>query len=222
MKLRLRKTSPAVWFAAGVIAAVATTGTAMAATGGNFLLGRSNTATTLTTLSNSTGTPLRLLGPVTKAPLNIGANKTKVANLNADLLDGLDATALQRKLVTPSCAAGKVISAISAAGVVTCVSLPHVPTSYFAVVNANATLARGSAGTTVAGTPGNYRVGFPTNVTGCAFVAGTGLTTFSNTQPDSTATTVGAAGDPNGVFVATYNTAGAVAAAPFHLVVMCP
>ena len=39
---------------------VAFTGTSVAATGGNLILGRSNTATSMTTLSNANGTALKV------------------------------------------------------------------------------------------------------------------------------------------------------------------
>jgi hypothetical protein len=68
-------------------------GTAMAATGGTFLLGKSNSATATTSLSNSAGTALSLSSKSGTAPLSVNKNKTKVGYLNSDLLDGLDSTA---------------------------------------------------------------------------------------------------------------------------------
>jgi hypothetical protein len=53
-------------------------------------LGRTNTAER-TTLSNPTGTPLRLLSASDSAPLQVSST-VRVRNLNADLLDGRDAT----------------------------------------------------------------------------------------------------------------------------------
>lgn len=82
------------------------TGFAYAANGGNFILGQSNTAgnqTTLTRTSNgkalqitntSTGTsatPLGLTAGAGRPPI-ITNSTTKVTNLNADLLDGLDSS----------------------------------------------------------------------------------------------------------------------------------
>jgi hypothetical protein len=70
-------------------------GTAAAATGGTFILGRRNDASTVSTLSNSAGTPLLLRSPAGTAPLAVN-RAVKVDHLNADLLDGLDSTALLR------------------------------------------------------------------------------------------------------------------------------
>jgi hypothetical protein len=64
-------------------------------------------------------------GPGLRSIVNAGApplavNSTvKVANLNADLLDGLDSTGLQKR-VTGSCAAGSAIRVVNDAGTVTC------------------------------------------------------------------------------------------------------
>jgi len=69
---------------------------AMAATGGGFLLGRSNTADRVTTLTNSgTGPVLKLwtTHPGTRPPLGVNSS-VKVTNLNADKVDGKSAAAL--------------------------------------------------------------------------------------------------------------------------------
>ncbi|MFZ2014274.1 MAG: hypothetical protein WAV00_10665 [Nocardioides sp.] len=84
-----KRTAPA--FAAGAIFAVLIAGTgAVAATGGKFILGRSNAAGTTSTLSSGRGPALSLKakGPV----LEVG-NGSKIANLNADKLDGLSSAA---------------------------------------------------------------------------------------------------------------------------------
>jgi hypothetical protein len=76
-------------FVSGVIVAmVLGSGTAYAATGGNFKLGGKNTATSVTSLVNSQGTALKLTSKAGTAPLAVTSG-TKVANLNADRLDGL-------------------------------------------------------------------------------------------------------------------------------------
>lgn len=67
------------------------TGTAVAATGAKFVTGRTNTATTTTTIKDTKGTPLSLVAKSGKAPLSVNTS-TKVARLNADLLDGLDSS----------------------------------------------------------------------------------------------------------------------------------
>jgi len=82
-------------------------GASYAATGGNFVLGQSNTATTASTLTaNVSGKALTLKNTSTAAGatalnLNVAAGRppfmtssaVKVANLNADNLDGQDSTA---------------------------------------------------------------------------------------------------------------------------------
>src|SRR5919198_1173128 len=86
---------------------VALGGTTYAATGGNFILGQPNTATSQTGLTSnnagkalnvtqqSTGTGATALGlnvPAGKPPFTVNSG-TKVANLNADKLDGKDSSA---------------------------------------------------------------------------------------------------------------------------------
>jgi hypothetical protein len=76
-------------------AIVAGTGTAAAATGGTFLLGRDNTAGTTTILRNS-GTAANLTLPAARVgqpPLAVNSWSGKVNNLNTDKLDGFDSTA---------------------------------------------------------------------------------------------------------------------------------
>lgn len=74
---------------------MATSGTAVAATGGTFILGKPNTAGSVSTLTNSAGPALSLRSPSGSAPLQV--NRTvKVDRLNGDLLDGIDSTAFAR------------------------------------------------------------------------------------------------------------------------------
>jgi hypothetical protein len=85
---------------------VALGGTTYAATGGNFILGQSNSAGSTTALSSGTtgpalkvtstntatgGTALGLNVPIGHAPFTVNSS-TKVAKLNADKLDGKDST----------------------------------------------------------------------------------------------------------------------------------
>jgi hypothetical protein len=93
----MRLPSP-VLFGLGAAATLLMGGSvAYAANGGSLLIGRSNAATALTSLSNSSGTPLSLSAKAGRAPLRVN-NATKVTNLNADLLDGIDATSLALKV----------------------------------------------------------------------------------------------------------------------------
>lgn len=95
-------------------------------------------------------------------------------------------------------------------------------TTLWAVVNADGTLARGTPGTTTSkvGT-GAYEVVFTLDVHNAAFVAVLGLTGSSGTQPAGMVTTVGRAGNPNGVWLSTYNVSGTNTNQPFHLIVQC-
>jgi len=69
----------------------AMSGTAVAATGGNFLLGKSNTATAVSSLSNTKGTALSLSSTATTPPLKV-SNSVQVPNLNASELGGSPAS----------------------------------------------------------------------------------------------------------------------------------
>lgn len=71
---------------------------AYAATGGSFLLGKSNTASRVTLLSRTRTGPVLSLHAKSSgsAPLTTNA-RGRVANLNADELDGLDSTSLQNR-----------------------------------------------------------------------------------------------------------------------------
>jgi hypothetical protein len=91
---------------------IALGGTAYAATGGNFILGQSNSASSTTSLTRTganTGKGLQVTNASTGAGatalgLNVASGHapftvnsgTKVANLNADRLDGFDATGFIR------------------------------------------------------------------------------------------------------------------------------
>lgn len=78
----------------GVIALLMVSGAlASAATGGNFLLGKSNTADKPTVLTNSaTGATLDLRAKAGQPALKVNSNKL-VSKLNADLLDGKSSSA---------------------------------------------------------------------------------------------------------------------------------
>jgi hypothetical protein len=110
---------------------------AYAATGGTFVLGKSNSATSQTTLTANIGgralqvtntstltgsTPLSLTAASGKPPLIVNSG-TKVTNLNADRLDGLDSSQFQRPL--KSCTGNQAVAGVTQPGLVTCVSIPH-------------------------------------------------------------------------------------------------
>ncbi len=69
-------------------------GVADAATGGSFILGRTNHESSTASLVTSRGTPLSLSAPKDKAPLAVNRS-TEVKNLNAEYVGGLSATALR-------------------------------------------------------------------------------------------------------------------------------
>ncbi len=96
---------------------VAMTGTATAATGGTFILGRTNTSGSMTVLTNtSSGTPLRLNARPGYAPLQVNS-QSKVTNLNADKIDGVDSSGFQKK-VSGTCTYG--ISSLNPSGFGSC------------------------------------------------------------------------------------------------------
>jgi hypothetical protein len=69
----------------------AMSGTAVAATGGDFLLGKPNTATSVSSLTNSKGTALSLTAAPASPPLRV-SNSTQVPDLNASKLGGITAS----------------------------------------------------------------------------------------------------------------------------------
>jgi hypothetical protein len=69
-------------------------GFADAATGGNFLLGRTNTDNATSVLTDTTGIPLSLNAPSGKSPLSVNST-TQVNRLNAQYVGGQSARQLQ-------------------------------------------------------------------------------------------------------------------------------
>ncbi len=82
----MRRPSPATGIAL-VALFLSLSGTAYAATGGNFLLGKANKASAVTSLSNKKGTALSLSSSSSAPPLTV-SNGVQVPNLNASELDG--------------------------------------------------------------------------------------------------------------------------------------
>jgi hypothetical protein len=117
----------------GSLTLVGTAAVAGTGVGAVFNLGKTNTVNGTTALTGSTnGQQLHLVNTSTgsaaaglgiqtatgKPPLVVNST-TKVTHLNADLLDGINSAALQKR-VTAQCANGTAISAVSANGTVSC------------------------------------------------------------------------------------------------------
>jgi hypothetical protein len=73
---------------------IAAAGFADAATGGNFLLGKTNTDNATSILSDSTGIPLALSAPSGKSPFSVNST-TQVNRLNAQYVGGDSASQLR-------------------------------------------------------------------------------------------------------------------------------
>jgi hypothetical protein len=133
MKQRLRSKLTYANVMVTILAFVVLGGMSYAATGGNFILGKSNTASSKSTLSAPiadkalTVTNTSAKAGATALGLNVASghppfkvnSSSKVANLNADELDDQDSAAFQRR-VSASCANHRAISAIAANGSVAC------------------------------------------------------------------------------------------------------
>lgn len=105
----------------------------------------------------------------------------------------------------------------------TAVSAASLCQNLWAVVNADGSLARaGCPGTTsdmLGG--GGFEVIFPSNVRNCAYNASVGDSGSAIVPPSGEASVVGRAGNVDGVFVQTYNSAGTATPQAFHLAVHC-
>ena len=98
--------------------------------------------------------------------------------------------------------------------------LPPTAQTFFAVVNANGTLARGFGVLSSARlATGQYQVVFTHDVRGSGYVGTTGLTGSAGVAPSGQIAVVGRAGIANGVFVETFAGNGAAADRSFHLAV---
>ena len=93
--------SSSAFIAGAVVALVLGTGTAYAANGGVFRLGRSNAATVTTTLTNTQGTALKLSSKAGQPSLRVNRT-TKVPSLNSDLVDGVNSRNLARVVTVGS------------------------------------------------------------------------------------------------------------------------
>lgn len=95
-------------------------------------------------------------------------------------------------------------------------------TIYTAVVNSDATLARGTAVSSgVGGGTGTYEVLFPKKIRKCTYVATLGLSGHSGTESPGSIEVVGRVSSAKGVFVSTEDPSGTRADRGFHLAVIC-
>ncbi|MEU0157048.1 hypothetical protein [Micromonospora fulviviridis] len=103
----------------------------------------------------------------------------------------------------------------------TSAGLPPTAQSFFAVVEPTGALARGfqAVSATRLGV-GTYQVVFSHDLTGSAFVATIGLSGSVGASAPGEITVVGRAGVPNGIFVQTFNSAGALTDLGFHTAVL--
>jgi hypothetical protein len=157
MRRSLRKCRCSPAFVVSLLALfLALTGLGYAATGGSLILGRQNTASRGTTLRSRGGPTLALSNTAGKpaASFNVQRGKppfavnsrTKVTGLNADLLDGIDSSAFQRRV--RNCAAGSAISEVNANGSVVCVSTSALSPTWSLTGNAGTTPGTNFLGTT--------------------------------------------------------------------------
>lgn len=104
----------------------------------------------------------------------------------------------------------------------TTAGMPPTAQSFFAVVGSTGGVAKGfqATGATLLAT-GTYQVDFTQNITGCAYLGTIGLTGSVGASAPGEITVVGRAGAANGVFVQTFNSAGAPANLAFHLGILC-
>jgi hypothetical protein len=95
-----------------------------------------------------------------------------------------------------------------------------------AVINGDASVARSStlpykvSSSTSIGT-GVYDLRFSHSIAGCAWVGTVGLGSFSGSTGAAQITIAGRAGTNNGLFITTFNGAGAATNEPFHVIVIC-
>jgi hypothetical protein len=76
-------------------------------------------------LANTGGQPAASFSTLSSTPPFSVNSTAKVLNLDADLLDGLDSSQLQRA-ITGSCAAGSAIQTVGGDGTVTCATIPSL------------------------------------------------------------------------------------------------
>ncbi len=212
-------------------------GAALSATGGNFILGKANEATTVSKLTASLAGPaLTLVNQSTdaaatalninvasgKAPLRVNAAAGTATNLSADKIDGKDSSAFL----------GKAEKAQAAAHADTAGDSDTLDGrdsgelgQMWAVVNhTNSTcaLVRGS-GATRSSSSNFCGVQFDHDISDCAYIAGLSEPASGYPGVDRAGKAWAFVGDgaPDTVYVRTANSSGAKTALPFHVSVFC-
>ncbi|MFY1637147.1 hypothetical protein ACN27F_28395 [Solwaraspora sp. WMMB335] len=103
----------------------------------------------------------------------------------------------------------------------TSAGMPPTAQAFFAVVNSAGTLVRGFGAVSATRlTTGTYQVVFSHDLTGSAYVGSVGLPGSVGASAPGEITVVGRAGIPNGVFIQTFTSAGALADRGFHLAIL--
>jgi hypothetical protein len=211
-----------------------------AANGGNFILGQSNSASNQTALtsSNSAAPSLNIANtggrPAARFAVNAGipsftvTNSTKIPNLNADRLDGLDSTGF---LKTGDSAGGDLSGPFSnlqinggavGSNEVADFGLSNQDVGVeFAQINADGTVANSSGGvTTVHIATGTYEVDFGHDISTCAFVMTQGEASPGGASGAITGAT-DRSGNAEAVFATVRTNANALVDRAFQLVVVC-
>ena len=115
------------------------TGVTYAASGGSFVLGHGNRESSTSVLKNSgSGAALSLKTKSARTPPLAVSNSTKIARLDADLLDGLSSAAFQRR-ISGTCPAGLAVRSVGSGGDISCSS----PFARVVVVHPGATPVAG-------------------------------------------------------------------------------
>jgi hypothetical protein len=130
--------------------------------------------------------------------------------------DGQTTTQAQPNLEQPPPTAGAEAALVPA----TAVGMPPTAQTFFAVVNADGSLARGFEAVSAQRlVDGQYEVIFSHDVTGSVYVASIGSSGSVGIEPTGEITVVGRFGTPNGVFITTTDSTGSFADRGFHLAV---
>jgi hypothetical protein len=133
-----------------------------------------------------------------------------VANLNADLLDGLHAAAFWQK--------AELVDAATLAGL--------APDAFarrmWAVVDVDGTLVRGvNVATTHRQHTGSYRIEFTEPITGCAWIATAGPPGNGTYPPAVFITVIGSGLSDSRLFVNPRDATGTLVDAAFHVAILC-